>query len=537
MKLASRTSRSAWSQRNHRPTAASLAGVAFAVSALVLSACSSSKSSSAGTSAGGSSDAAAKKTIVIANFNEVDTLDPVHADYAQTNIIDGAVYDTLVTYDSSGKVVGKLASSFALSSDATSISFTLRSAKFHDGTPVTAKDVAYTLDRYKKLALGVATLIPAYKSTTVTDDTHGVIELTGPTSTFLGALSKIFILNSALVTAHAGSDDGQAWLADKDAGSGAYSVSDFNGGKEVVVSAFSDYWDPATGRPGKIVIRRVDQSSTQRQGIESGDIDVALGLTPQDAAAVTGKQGIKVATFTNNETYVFFNTSEGPTANPAVRKAVQLAYDYSGDIKDIQLGLGTPGDGVLPANVACRATLTPAAQNLDQAKQLLADAGISNLHLTLSYQPNFQAMTREATLLQSNLKAIGVTLTLTPITFPNLLASLKSFKTVPQMAILINGPQYPDPGQMLSGFASTAVGSNFAAYSNPKVDSLLAEALRNPDETARCATYKQAQELIYADSPAVFMNNLASNIAYKPGVSGVAASLTINPIDPTALRV
>src|SRR5262249_28424239 len=105
---------------------------------------------------------------------------------------------TLVNYDADNKIVGRLAEKFALSANASSVDITLRSgAKFHDGSPITAKDVAYTLDRYNRLGKGVAQFIKGYDSSTVTDDTHLTIKLSKPNSLFLGGLSKIYILNSA----------------------------------------------------------------------------------------------------------------------------------------------------------------------------------------------------------------------------------------------------------------------------------------------------------------------------------------------------
>jgi len=153
------------------------------------------------------------KTIVMANGGVVNTLDPMRGDYVQTGFVVAALYDRLVDFEGSAKIVGRLAESFVVSDDVKSIAIKLRpGVKFHDGAPLTAKDVIYTLDRLKRVGVGLAAQVEAYESAEASGDLTLTIRLKRPSATFLGALSKVFILNSALVAANAGSDDAQAWL-------------------------------------------------------------------------------------------------------------------------------------------------------------------------------------------------------------------------------------------------------------------------------------------------------------------------------------
>lgn len=480
-------------------------------------------------------------SVIFANGGTVATLDPLRADYAQTNFVVSTIYDTLVTYDGDAKIVGRLATAFEVSGDATAITLTLRDdVTFHDGTKFTAKDVAYTLDRLKTLGIGVAGQVPEYDRTEIADDTHLTIHLSRPSSIFLGALSKIYILNAARVQPNEGADMAQAWLQANTAGSGPYDIS-LKRGDDVIVAAIKDYWDPADHRPTSIVFRRIDESPTQRDEILGGNVDLSvLGAGYRDAQTLdqSGKARdaqLKPVLLTE----VVFNTRTGPTADPRVRKAIQLAYDYEGGLKAIRLGNGQIANGPLPATMPCRPDLPAASRDLDAARALLKEAGHDSLSLTMHYQPQIEVQRQEATLLQSNLAEIGIELKLEPVTFAAYMGMLASFDTIPQMMLLDDFAQFPDPGAMLfKGFRSTATGTNRSGYANPEVDKLLDQAIATADDAKRCDLYKQAQVLIDADTPVMVFYSVGRPVPYRDQhLEPVKVSYVVFPLAPADLRI
>ena len=494
-----------------------------------------------GTLASAPADAAARdKTVVVAQSGQVNTIDPLRSDYGQTDFIDNVLYDPLVTYDHSNEIVGRLATEFELAPDAKSISITLRpGVKFHDGTIVSAKDVAFTFDRLKRLGAGVASLVDAYDSTTIKDDTHLVLNLSRPSSLFLGALSKIYILNSALVTANAGSDDGQAWLQAHDAGSGPY-TADPRTGADISATLFPDYWEKAEGRPEAFVFRRIDEQATKRDELIAGNIDLAVFVGDRDVPALEANPSTAVALpKTSEQTEIVFNTRAGPTADPAVRKAIRLAFDYDGALKNILTGHGQLANGPLPNSLACRPDIPVVKQDLDAAKKVLADAGIKDLTVTMKFQPAKETSKQEAALLQSNLKSIGVNLVLEPIAFPAYLQSLKNLDSIPQMMLLVDFAQFPDPGIVLyKGYKSDAIGTNRSGYSNPEVDKMLDEALASGDAAKRCDLYKKIQEIIDGDSVMVDMYTLTAPNGYrKDRIQEPPPSPVVDPLAPIEIRL
>ncbi len=479
-----------------------------------------------------------ERTIIVGIGGQINTLDPLRADYNQTNTIISAVYDTLVTYDDT-TLVGSLASEYAYSDDAASISFVLRpGVKFHDGATLTSSDVAYTLDRLKRLGTGVAALVEGYESTTVVDDTHFTVNLSRPNTLFLPSLSKVYILNSALVVANAREDDAQGWLQGNDAGSGPYVLGDQS--RAVTLDLFADYWAPEAGRPESLIFRRIDESSTRRDELRAGNVDVAFGISDRDAAALATDPAIKVVPIsTSYQMEAVFNTRFGPTADPKVRKALRMVYDYAGGLRSIRGGNGALANGPLPASLDCRPDLPEVRRDLDAAKALLAEAGVSDLKLRMNFQPVFELQKQEATLFQSNLREIGVEVELEPIAFPNYLASLRDPKSIPQIMMLEDFAQFPDVGIMLvKGYKSDAIGTNRAGYANPEVDRLLDEALATADDAKRCGIYKEVQTILDADSVIVDMYGVYKPSAYRVGtLADLRPSKIAPPAAPAEFRL
>lgn len=161
-----------------------------------------------------------------------------------------------------------------------------------------------------------------------------------------------------------------------------------------------------------------------------------------------------------------------------------------------------------------------------------------DLTLTMKFQPVFKEQEREATLLQSNLAQIGVTLELEPIAYADYLSALKSPDSIPQMMLATDFAQYPDPGVMLvKTYKSDQVGTNKSGYRNPTVDELLGRAAETSDAEVRCDLYKQAQEDIRHDAVAVNMYTLGQTTAHSNRVTGVGPAVVGSGVWVPAIRV
>jgi peptide/nickel transport system substrate-binding protein len=471
-----------------------------------------------GSGGGGS----AGSSLVIAENEPPATFDPVQADNSTVDEVVLPLYDTLVDYGSDNQLYDELATEHTVAEDGLSIAVTLRDdVTFHDGTPLTAKDVAYTLDRVKRLGIGVNANLGAYDSTEVTSDTELTIRLTTPDATLLPALSRVYVLNSALVEENAGDDDGQSWLATHDAGSGPYTLESYTSNQEAVLAQYADYWQGFDGQAEEVVFSYLPESGTQRDELKAGQIDMAMDIATADLPGFESDGEFVVdKADTLVQLYMYFDMADGATTDPRVREALRLAYDYPAHVDSILAGNGEIAQGPLPTAMNCHADIPAGQQDLDKAKQLFADAGVTELDL--HYLSAIEEMDRAATSLQSSLRDIGVTLNLTSVTYPDYAEEAADAATRPDIGVIYAFPAFPDPAAVLAtGFATASIGAqNFSGYSNPQVDALLAQAGTSTDEAQRCDLYGQVQQQIETDMVAINVANPKAVAVMRSGLEG-----------------
>ncbi|MCX6497529.1 MAG: ABC transporter substrate-binding protein [Arthrobacter sp.] len=504
---------------------------ALAAGALALTGC-----GGPGTAAGANS---APTTFVAAST--VNTLDPLLANTIQNDMVDDLLYDPIVDFSSDGTLTPRVATAWKTSDDAKSVSLTLRTdIKFTDGTALTAKDVVYTLDRIKSAGKGVGALVSDYGSATASDDSHVTITLKAPNAAFISALGKVYVLNSAVVKQKEGADSAQSWLAANAAGSGAYTVDSYTQGSVVKMKLNQGYWNAAPGRPSTFVIQYFPESAAASTGLRAGSVNIAT-LPHKDVKTFENNPGFGTTDIkTGGASYVFFNTQKGITANPKVREAISLAYDYSAHMETILGGVGAQATQIAPPSLGYSAGLPAAKQDLERAKQLIAEAGVSGSTLTMLYQPNLPDQTAAGTLLQSNLKTIGLDLKLQTTTFPAYVSLLSSVDTTPDLAIAAEFPRFPDPDALMDGMLNSKFvgkGSNKSQYANPAVDALLQQAKSTTDKTVRNDLYVRVEKAVAADHAIMPIANPKWEFVTTANVSGVTENPARILFDPMAIRV
>ena len=451
-------------------------------------------------------------TLIIAENEQPATFDPVQADNSTVDEVVIPAYDTLITFNEDSKLVGELATEWKLVDGGRSIQFTLRDGPtFHDGSRVTSADVKYTLDRIKDINVGVASQLTAYDTTDVDDPTHFTIRLTAANVPFLGALSRVYILNSKLVEANAGADNGQKWLATHDAGSGPYQLKSYTPNQQAKFTQYKDYWGGFDGQAKQVIFKYM-ATSTERSSLQNGDVDIAMDVAPNDWGTFESNEKFTVdKANTNVMLYVFFKMKNGLTSNKYLREAISYAYDYEQHKSAILKDAGQLAKGVMPEGMQCYTGSTPQPTfDLAKAKSLMAKSGLGGVKLRLTYLKATAEMEQSAAVLQSALMKIGVTLELQAITYPQFVDEAKTNATTPDMGMIYAFPTSPDPDSILyQNFNSAFInaGQNWGGFRNSAVDELTEKAQSVTDEEKRCGIYGEVEKLIAAETPTINLSN------------------------------
>jgi peptide/nickel transport system substrate-binding protein len=379
------------------------------------------------------------ETLRYVTGNNVNTLDPtVFGSTREAFGVSMQVYDRLFTFGRKKLgdnwvfdptvIRGELAQSYQMSPDGLKITITLRpDAVWHDGSPVTAEDIKWSLDR----AVSAKSLAPPQMSTgslTSPDqfrivDPH-TIEVTLQKADRLAlanlCVCYVIMINSKVAKQHATADDPWAleWLKSNSAGSGAYTVESFKPGENVILRR-NDKWKG--GVDGKlpyfqrVIIQTVPEAATRANLIERGDADLSIDLAASDIPTMEKSAKTKIVSVpqTNGFTHISMNTQIAPFDNVKVRQAVAAALPYDDMFKAALFERGRKLYGAdwsgLPPDSSFPQPM-PLKTDPARAKQLLAEAGLPDgFKTTFAFSAGLAATAEPvAALLKEALGKVGI---------------------------------------------------------------------------------------------------------------------------------
>ena len=329
-------------------------------------------------------------TVIVAMGSGFSTLDPGHVYEKYPQLIANACYENLFKfYENNGTPQPCLADSYEFSEDGLTLTVTLKDGlNFASGNPITSADVAFSINRTKNLKGNPSFICDTIESVETPDDKTVVFHLNQPDSAILSKLtySSMAVLDSAVVKENGGTDaedasstdTAQSFLDSTSAGSGMYVLSSYTPDEEVVLEKNPNYWGEATN-VDKYILKIQPDANTQMMTLSTGDIDVALNLTDDTMEELKSADNVEVVDGTTKMIgFVMMNMDEqygGPVSDPDVQKAIRKALDYSGIRMICGDGTLTPYSIIQDGFMGSKGQRPDDYTNLDEAKQLLADAG------------------------------------------------------------------------------------------------------------------------------------------------------------------
>jgi len=418
---------------------------------------------------------------------------------------------------------GELAKSYSISPDGKVITITLRpEATWHDGTPVTAEDVKWSLDRHvtaKSLAApqfttGSLTSAAQFK---IVDPQTLTVTLDKPDRLALANLCVCYaiMINSKLAKKNATADDPWAmeWMKTNTAASGAYIIESHKPGESTVLRRNEKWVGGAGGAlPSfkRIIIQTVPEPATRANLIERGDADLAIDLAASDLPTIEKSAKSKVVSIpqSNGFTHISMNTQMAPFDNLKVRQAVALALPYEDMFKAAIFGRGTKLYGGTWATVPPDASFPQAIPNktdLAKAKALLAEAGHPNGFSTTFAFTSGQTATAEpmAALVKESLGKIGIQVEIQKK--PD--AEFNTLEAEKKMPFFTDGATawLPYTYYFFYLYFTRDQRWNFASFKSKKMEDLTLEARYQTDKAKYEEGCKQMIELFNAETPLIML--------------------------------
>lgn len=462
--------------------------------------------------------------LVVGQGSDAISLSPHNTNDQPSARVMRQIYDTLIVQTEDLELVPGLAESWE-QIDATTWQFNIRQGvTFHNGSLLTASDVAWTLNRLRDPATGApAAFLVGFINTVEATGDHTVRLTTN--ASFAPLLAHLAhtatsILNEAAVTA-AGADYGTTVVV----GTGPFKFVRWDTASQIVLER-NDSWWGGTVLPAEVVFRPIIEGTVRAIELEAGGIDIAYALEPRDYLRIQGTPRVVVDEIETLATaYVGFNAAKAPYNDARVRQAINHALDVSAIIDAIYEGLGIPASGpISPQVFGANLDLEGYDYNPDRARQLLAEAGYANGFSTSLWTNDNPLRIQIAEIAQAYLAEVGITVDIQVLEWGAYLDGTAAGNH--DMFILgwVTVTADADYG-LYALFHSSQFGAagNRTFWSSARVDELLDLGRSEADADARMAYYAEAQEIIATEAPWIFLNVTLEFNGWRDNISGFTA--------------
>lgn len=456
--------------------------------------------------------------LVIGIVNEPTALIPSTAPYdAQSNgrIVDN-VYEGLMYVDDDGNIQPNIAESWEISPDGLTYTFHLRNdVKFHNGDTLTAEDVKYTFDECAKAGYSVE-ITSAFAETIAQDDTTFILKLDTPNAPMLRNIAvarSLYVMNKAVAEQ----------LGDKfpvapvGAGSGPYKFESWESGQNVCLVSNEEY---RKGAPAikKVTYKFIKEPSSGAIALETGDVDIYADISMVDVPNLQENEDIQVSLIQGDYVYYLcMNEKKEIFQDARVRQAIAYAINLDELIMAVTNGIGGTKTGSLttPGCFGYK-EYAPVEQDVEKAKQLLADAGYPD-GITVEVAVCDGTRKKIGETLQGMLKKANINVEIKSMDMSALAeyATGDNHDLLPQVA----KGYIPDADAELTDKVVSTSWGNFSRMNVARVDELMALARQESDDSKRIEMYHEVQDIVHDEAhiiPLYYVNNVsAANAGLK----------------------
>ena len=466
-------------------------------------------------------------TLVMIIESSPTNLDPRVGIDAQSERVDQLIFDDLLEHDEHLNVAPALADRWEIPDPLTYVFHIHHDVKFHDGRPLTSRDVKWTFDSLLqgKIRSTKAAVYRFVDHIDAPDSNTLVFHLKEPSSTFLWNLSGGSI---GIVPYNSGDE-----MTRHPIGSGPFSFVSAETDKEVVLQRNDAYWGEKP-HLARVRFAVVPDATTQALELRKGSADLTINspmppdtvLTLERNPALTVQRGAGTRL-----AYLAFNLRDPILKDVRVRQAIAYAMDRRPMIQYLWRGQAQPAHSVLPPQSWAYTDDVP-RYDYDpvKARQLLDAAGypvVNGVRFHVAMKTSTDENTRlMVAVLQQQLRDVGIALDIRSFEFATF------FSDVTHGAFQLYGLRWiggnEDPDIFEYAFHSAKFppnGANRSFYSNSRLDELIDHARREINQTIRKQDYAEVQRILATDLPYINLWYLDNLVVHTKRVRNV----TLNP--------
>lgn len=474
----------------------------------------------------------------------VKIMNPVLPEGSSSNDVNRLIFSGLTQYDSHGRLVPDLATSWESSADGKTYTFHLRrDVKWDDGVPFTSQDVAFTLAAIQNPD-SRSPLGNSWQGITAEPQGEDTIVYHLPNAypPFLAATTQGIIPAHLLETtdpsALRASNFNQAPV-----GTGPYKVKSFLPDENEVILEANEKYYGGSPQIGEIDYRWYDSAADERVAYAKHQIMAFGGVKPSDLATTEKLPNLRLYHYAQPvETVLILRNTQAILKDPSVRAAIALGINRAAIIKHQLHNEASPvASAILPGQLGYQAQFQLPKSDVDKAKTTLTNAGWVLAHgvRTKDGHPlKLTLVTRSggvdpavAEAIKQQLSQLGIAVTVQTADLETLEQTHIRPRNYDMLLFGYNIGSDPDVYSYWDSSQATDPGLNLAAYSSPLADKALETARVNSNDKVRAGKYLTFQQQWQTDVPSVPLYSLYYTDAVSDKVVGPSGTRLVNPAD------
>jgi peptide/nickel transport system substrate-binding protein len=467
--------------------------------------------------------ASAQSTLRIGLAEDPDILDPTLARTYVGRIVFASLCDKLFDIDGDLNIVPQLALGHETSDDGRTLTIRLRpDVTFHDGEPMDAEAVKYSLDRHRTMDGSFRRAeLTAVESIDVVDDLTVRLNLAAPFAPLVAALTD----RSGMIVSPAAAEEHGDQFGNQPVCAGPFRFVERVQQDRIVVERFEDYWNAEDVHIDRIVYRPIQDSTVRLANLQSGDLDLIERALATDIPQIRADDDLELAVVTElGYQGMTINVANGPAAenplgqDPRVRQALNLSLDRDAINEVVFNGEFFPGNQwVNTQNQWYQESHPVPKRDVEQAKALLEEAGVDT-PVTVDFMiPNNPEVRQVAEVIQAMASEAGFDMQVRVVEFATSLSEAEAGR---YQAFMLAWSGRPDPDGNIYSFASTGGPLNYGHFSSETVDAALGEARTETTFEARKAAYKKVADEWLTEGSVLYLYHRAMLIAHTDRLEG-----------------
>jgi len=457
-----------------------------------------------------------KKILTMAQKAEIKTLDPQKATDSVSRSIIKLINQTLVYIDNEGNIVPELAQEITKVSPKETLIKIKNDIKFSNGETLTIDDVLFSLERAKASPKMSQDLYMIESFEKVDDRTLKINTLYDAGN----LLHKLASGGVAIINKKAFEEDENNIV-----GTGMFKLKEWVAGEKLVLER-NEFFKDSKSNIDTLVVKFVPEANSRMIMLETGEIDLARDLLPLDFQKISeDTKFTTVEVETPSNMFLGFDLRNELLADKRVRQAIAYAINNEDLVKTVFNGSASVATSPVPKiTTGHNENSNNYPQNIEKAKQLLAEAGYPNgFNIELFVSEDNQRIDM-AVIIQDNLKKIGINAEIKTFQWAAYVSTIENPNIIKPLFIMSWNISNDDPDEVLYPLYHSSqidAHTNVIFYKNEKFDNLISEARETTDKEKRMKLYEEAQDIIQEDLPHYTLVYPKQNFAYKASIKNI----------------